>query len=137
MRGAVVGTFSVLIEVASRPEGPFVSLQAVVDTGAFYSWIPASTLRGLGAAPQAKRSFVLADGRTIERDVAQVLVRLDGQDTYTWCVFGDEGTEPLVGAYTLEGLALTVDPINQRLVPMPRLYMLMMQGFWMPRQLGN
>ena len=129
-----MGTFSVPIEVATKREGPFVSVKAVVDTGAFYSWIPTSTLRELGATPEAKRSFVLADGRTIERDVAQVLVRLDGQETYTWCVFGDEGTEPLIGAYTLEGLALTVDPINQRLVPMPKLYMLVVRGLGLPRQ---
>ena len=101
-----------------------MTVEAVVDTGAFYSWVPASTLRGLGAEPQAKRSFVLADGRTIERDVAQIVVRVGGQESYAWCVFGDEGTEPLLGAYTLEGLALTPDPVNRRLIPMPRLYML-------------
>ena len=128
-----MGTFAVPIEVATKPEGPFIRLEAVADTGAFYSWIPAPTLRDLGAAPQAKRSFVLADGRTIERDVTQFLMRLDGQETYTWCVFGDEGTEPLIGAYTLEGFALTVDPINQRLVPIPRLYMLTMRGLGLPR----
>lgn len=43
---------------------------------------------------------------------------------YTICAFGDEGTEPLLGAYTLEGFALAPDPVNQRVVPMPRLYLL-------------
>lgn len=119
-----MATFTVPIEVATEPGGPFVRLEAIVDTGAFYSWVPASTLRTLGAVSRATRSFVLADGRTIAREVAQVLMRLDGQETYTWCVFGDEGTEPLLGALTLEEVALAADPVTRRLVPMPRLYML-------------
>ena len=32
-------------------------------------------------------------------------------------VFGQEEASPLLGAYTLEGLALALDPEAQRLVP--------------------
>ena len=32
-------------------------------------------------------------------------------------VFGEDDAPPLLGAYTLEGLALAVDPEAQRLVP--------------------
>ena len=32
-------------------------------------------------------------------------------------VFSEDDAPPLLGAYTLEGLALAVDPLNQRLVP--------------------
>ena len=32
-------------------------------------------------------------------------------------VFGDDEAPALLGAYTLEGLALAVDPESQRLVP--------------------
>ncbi len=32
-------------------------------------------------------------------------------------VFGEDNAPVLLGAYTLEGLALAVDPVTQRLVP--------------------
>lgn len=35
----------------------------------------------------------------------------------TLVVFGDDGAPALLGAYTLEGLGLAVDPVEQRLVP--------------------
>lgn len=34
-------------------------------------------------------------------------------------IFGEDDSPPVLGAYTLEGLALAVDPLNQRLVPLP------------------
>lgn len=128
-----MGAFRYPMDIAAAPGGPFVSVEAVVDTGAFYSWVPRSVLEGLGVAPVSRRQFLLADGRTIEREVAEVVVRIDGQLSHTWCVFGDEGTEALLGAFTLEAFALAADPVNQRLVPMPRLYMLVMPGLGLPR----
>lgn len=119
-----MGTFKVTLEIAKQEDGPFRQLEAWVDTGAFYTWLPSSVPEELGVRRSHKRSFVLADGRTIERDIGQAVVRLDGQSVYTLCTFGDEGTEPLLGAYTLEGLALMADPVNKRLVPLPRLYLL-------------
>lgn len=38
-------------------------------------------------------------------------------------VFGDEGVSPLLGAYTLEGVRLAVDPVGKRLVPTRALLM--------------
>jgi len=41
-------TFRVTIEIALREEGPFRQAEAWVDTGAFYTWLPASILEDLG-----------------------------------------------------------------------------------------
>ncbi len=46
-----------------------------------------------------------------------------GQTLPTLVVFGDEGSIPLLGAYTLEGFGLAADPINRRLVPVRGLAM--------------
>ncbi len=73
----------------------------------------------LGLAPLVKRQFVLADGTTIERDVTQIVVRLDGRTLFTVCIFGDDGSTPLLGAVTLEEFGLSVDPVNERLIPVP------------------
>jgi clan AA aspartic protease len=119
-----MGTFRVTIEIALREEGPYQRVETLVDRGALYTWLPASILEGMGVKRTMRRHSVLADGRTIERDLGQVVVRINGQPLYTLCTFGDEGPEPLLGSYTLEGFALAPDPVNQRLVPMPRLYLL-------------
>jgi len=50
-------------------------------------------------------------------DMGETKVRVEGMETTTWVLFGDEGTTPLLGAMTLEGLLLGVDPFNERLVP--------------------
>jgi 4a-hydroxytetrahydrobiopterin dehydratase len=96
----------------------------VVDTGAFYTLVPASLLHELGVQATFRRHFEIADGRTIERDVGEVAVRLDGKIIHTLCVFGDEGSEPLLGAFTLEGFAVLPDPVNKRLTPLETLPLL-------------
>lgn len=59
----------------------------------------------------------IADGRIIERDVAVVEVTVRGGTTPTWVIFGDPGSEPLLGAITLEELSLGIDPVNRTLIP--------------------
>ncbi len=119
-----MGTFHQTIEIAATEAGPFQLLDAVVDTGAAYSWVPRSVLEAMGVAPRARRQFLLADGRIIERDLAVIAVRLDGLTLPTLCVVGDENSQALLGAFTLEGFGLSVDPVNRRLVPLPYMYLL-------------
>ena len=72
--------------------------------------MPAPLLRELGVAPMGKRKFLLADGRRIEMDYGQAGATIDGDSVVTIVVFGDEEAPALLGAYTLEGLSLAVDP---------------------------
>lgn len=110
-----MGTFEVAIEIGDPSAQRWEPLRA--DTGSTYTWVPASMLRRLGVTPQGSWDFETADGRLIERDIGQSWVRYNGSAHITFFVFGDEGSEPLLGAYTLEGFRLGVDPVNQRLVP--------------------
>lgn len=112
-----MGTFKVRFEVGDPAGTRFEPLEALVDTGAFYSWVPVGLLAGLGVSSLGKYPFVTADGRTIERDVGEARIRLDGGERTTLVVFGDAGSTPLLGAYTLEGFGLAADPVNRRLVP--------------------
>ena len=114
-----MGSFRYRVEIGSQQGQAFEALDALVDTGATYTWIPRPVLEKLGIVPAFKRDFLLADGRTIQRDVAQVVARIDGQSLYTLCIFGDEGSEPLLGVVTLEEFGLGVDPVNRRLIPVP------------------
>ena len=92
-------------------------IEAVVDTGAFYTTLPDGLCDELGIVRQGKREFLLADGRRVEMDFGQAWATISGESVVTIVVFGESESPALLGAYTLEGLSLAVDPVNQRLVP--------------------
>ena len=112
-----MGTFNVTVEVAAGPDGPFESLEALVDTGATYTLAPAPLLRQLGVEPIDHITFIIADGSRMQQEIGEAVIRLDGRQRTTLVVFGDEGANTLLGAYTLEAFSLGVDPRNRRLVP--------------------
>ena len=88
-----------------------------MDTGASFTTLPSSLLRELGIEATGKRGFLLADGRRVEMDYGRAWATINGDSEVTIVVFGEDEAPPLLGAYTLEGLALAVDPASQRLVP--------------------
>lgn len=116
-----MGNFRVSIEIGDRDGERFERLEALVDTGATYTWVPASIPQRLGLAPERQRLFELADGRQVPYGIAWAAIRLDGIVQPTLVVFGDEGTDPLLGVVTLEEFGLGVDVVNQRLVETPAL----------------
>ena len=114
-----MGTFTYRIGLAASYDGPFEELDALVDTGSLYSWVPRSVLERLSIAPTDKRAFQMANGEVIQRDIAEPVIRIDERTVHSICVFADPTDLVLLGAYTFEGFALAVDPGNKRLVPMP------------------
>lgn len=112
-----MGTFSWPLRISSVDGQRSQDIEAMVDTGATYTTLPTPLLRALGVAPLGKRRLLLADGRRIEMDYGEVRATVDGEAVTTLVVFGADDAPALIGAYTLEGLALAVDPVEQRLVP--------------------
>ncbi len=53
----------------------------------------------------------------MERESGFVLVTVEGVTVPTLCIFGDDGTTPLLGAVTLEECGLAPDPVRRRLLP--------------------
>ena len=88
----------------------------MVDTGATYSFMPASMLRELGIAPHRTMTFRLADGRTAEYPVGCGIVRVNGYAEVVAVCFGPDDARPLVGVVTLEELGLGVDPVKGELI---------------------
>ena len=111
-----MGVFSVPIEIRAREGSRSERLDALVDTGATFTMVPASVLDGLGVEPEESIEFELADSSVREFRIGEARIRLDGREITTFVVFGEEGITPLLGAYTLEGMMLAVDTPNQRLV---------------------
>ncbi len=116
-----MGTFSVTIEAGDPQAQRFRAVEALVDTGASYTTLPASLLRDLGVAPHGRRPFLLATGRTVTRDVGRTWVRIDGRVEMTIVVFADDDAPRLLGAVTLEEFGLGVDPVARKLIPVPGL----------------
>lgn len=118
-----MGAFTHRIAIAASADGPFEEIDVLVDTGSTYTWAPRPILERLGIQPSEQRGFETADGRIIQRDVAEVPVRLNDLVHFSIVVFGDPGTRPLLGVVTLETFGLAVDPVRQRLVPTRALLM--------------
>ena len=116
-----MGTFKVKLEIGDPQGQRWETVEALVDTGASFTVIPASVLRRLGVSPRERWPFELADGRQVEKEIGDARVRVNSRTAPTLVVFGDETAEPLLGANSLQGLLLVPDPINHRLIPVPGL----------------
>lgn len=112
-----MGTFKWPLRISSMDGQQGREVEATVDTGASFTTLPGSLLRELGIEPMDKRGFLVADGRRVEMEYGEARATIDGKSVTTIVVFGGDETPALLGAYTLEGLALAVDPETQRLVP--------------------
>ena len=112
-----MGAFSVKIEIGPLDGARYAEVEALADTGAKTTIIPASTLRGLGITPAISQTFECADGSRGELDMGKASVKIDGRETPTWVIFGAEDGGALLGAYTLKGAFMKVDPVNRRLEP--------------------
>jgi clan AA aspartic protease len=109
------------IEVGDPAGQRYETVEALVDTGATYTTVPAPILARLGVIPHVRDAFLLADGRRVDRDIGRAWVRVDGRTELTLVVFGEADAPSLLGAYTLEGLRLAADPVGRRLIPVPGL----------------
>ena len=112
-----MGTFTWPLRISSMDGQQSRDIEATVDTGAAYTTLPTGLLSELGVVPMGQRRFLLADGRRVYMDFGEARARVDGESVTTLVVFGENDAPALLGACTLEGLALAVDPVEQRLVP--------------------
>jgi predicted aspartyl protease len=93
--------------------------QLMVDTGSELTWIPGIVLEGIGIEPEKLRSFVLADRSRIKRPVGFAILELGRHRTIDEVVFGEREDLTLLGAHSLEGFGLSIDPQSHRLRATP------------------
>ena len=92
----------------------------LVDTGAMECLAPGDALRAAGVQVEGKEEYELADGSGVELEFGFCRVKVIGLETVTKIVFGDPGTEPLLGAIAMESLGVVVDPRTQTLKQLKR-----------------
>jgi predicted aspartyl protease len=114
-----VGLFRTTIEIENLEQrGARRSLPDIlVDTGSEYTWVRRDVLEELGVVARRRQAFVVADGRRIDRDIGYALVRAAGSEAPDLVVFAESGDMSLLGAHSLEGLNLQIDPVRKALVP--------------------
>jgi predicted aspartyl protease len=130
---ADMGTFRIEIEIENpaRPGKRRALPSVLVDTGAELSWIPADVLESLGIERRSQWRFRQADGTVLERWTGPAFVYAEGKTATDDVVFGEPGDLVLLGARSLEGLNLRIDPVSKRLVdagPAPAAVLLSYHG---------
>ncbi len=93
-------------------------VQFPVDSGAVYSVVDSRVLHALECKPHRRKSFFLADGSTLERQIGDAYFEYGGIGGAAPVIFGEEGDSNLLGATTLEALELVLDPFKRELRPM-------------------
>lgn len=113
-----MGTFRTDVEIENpiRPGDRRLIRAALVDTGAALSWFPKDILESLNVERRKVWHFRQADGSVLARWTAEVRVHAGGTSTIDEVVIGEPGDLVLLGARSLEGLNLRVDPVSMRLV---------------------
>lgn len=113
-----MGEFFWPVSVWSADGERMETVDALVDTGASYSLFPRSMLERLGIIPIGQRGFEQADGSVILRDIGRAMLRInDDDEDVQRVIFGEDDSEPLIGAGTLQGFLLVVDTAAEELVP--------------------
>ena len=108
------------IEVGN-PAHPEVTekIELLIDSGAIYSVVPTPVLERLGIKPLTEQEFRLADGTKSVRKKSIALFKYGDQIGGADVIFGEEGDSLLLGAFTLEALGLSLDPLRRELKPLP------------------
>jgi predicted aspartyl protease len=120
-----MGCFNVgaKIENFSNRSRKAVVPRLLVDTGSEYTWISTAVLESIGIKREKKDlQFIMANGTKITRSVGFAVIRVNDSFTVDEVVFAEKGDMALLGARTLEGLALSVDSRKRKLVasgPLP------------------
>lgn len=114
-----MGTFRTTMNIENAEHrGETVTVEdALVDTGSEYTWVPRPVLEALGIRPEVSKRFIVADGREFERQLGVAIVHAAGMFAPDFVVFGEPGDMIILGARSLEGLNVKVDPHRKQLVP--------------------
>ena len=115
-----MGTFShsiTLLAASGDRTEALEALEALVDTGAMFTVIPASVLERLDVRPLRTITVRFDDERAEEWGMGEVQAELNGRRTPIVCLFGPEDALPRIGTHALDAFLLAADPMEQKLVP--------------------
>jgi predicted aspartyl protease len=109
-----MGTTHVEVCIANvADESRSVELEMIVDTGAYFSIVPAPLLRRIGIEPyHTRHTFWLANGRSVVRDVGAAMFTAGKHKGVAPVIFGRPKDAPLLGVITIEAMGFEIDPLQ-------------------------
>ena len=116
-----MGTFHQWIAVGNPANGEFQWVNALVDTGAAHSMMPASLLtQTLHLSPKEELTVRLADNSRRRYGRGEAKFRIEGREMHGPVLFGPDNRY-LLGASTLQIFDLVADTTNHRIIPTPEI----------------
>ena len=115
----VMGTFHIGYKVENHKDSKRVAVvpKLLVDTGSAFTWLPAEMQERIGVERVKKDLQVqMANAQIITRSVGYAILRVDKYETIDAVVFTQKGDLFLLGARSMEGMNVHVDPRRKRLV---------------------
>lgn len=113
-----MGTFKAKLRVWNPAEpGKVYEPEVWVDTGAAFSWVSSAQLEAIGVRPLRQMQFRTIEGRLVERSMASVFIGVDAFTCPDVVVMAEAGDSEVMGAHSIEGLALAADPVQKKLIP--------------------
>ena len=110
-------TFRQQVEVGPRDGSRYQPVIALVDTASTYAVMPSPMLSMLGIDPSWTGVLERADGRSEERSLAEIRLKIGDAERTVVCVFGQPDSQPVLGSHTLQAFGLTVEPGTTALAP--------------------
>ncbi len=92
-------------------------IDLLVDTGATFPVVPRPLAGDLGIRPVEARTFTLADGSRVTRDLGWAGFMFGERASPSLVVLGEADDVPILGALALEGMGLEADPVAKTLRP--------------------
>ena len=89
-------------------------IEALVDTGAEFTWLPGDLLEAAGIERRTTTTFLTATNTPIERSVGYAILSAESFEAADNVVFAEPGDMSLLGVRTMEGFGVSIDPIAHR-----------------------
>lgn len=110
-----MGLVTVLAQIGATSDS-LEEVEFIVDTGTFYTMLPATLCERLGLHLPLREEVTTADNHTMLIEAGVAHVQIDGRGGAT-LVGKMDVPMPLLGAVALESLGFKVDPVNGKLEP--------------------
>lgn len=109
-------TFHCSIEIGPRDGSRFQRVIVVAGSDNIYSVLPSALLEMIGVETEWESRFTLPNGGWEMLPMAEVRMRIGGQERTTICVYGKADGEPILGRHTLAAFGLAADHAQEELV---------------------
>lgn len=109
-------TFRCPVEIGPRDGSRFQRVISVNGSENIYSVLSSTLLGMLGVGTQWESRFTLPGGGWEMLPMAEVRMRINGEERTTICVYGKADGEPILGRHTLAAFGLAADHDEQKLV---------------------